>query len=93
MRRVMVADVVCLAEVLAALPQGLRRQVVEKIVARADLADRYRKRFAQQHAFGDGTLSGAIDPAWPRGQVEPLFGFAIAGVLLIQARRARRLDG
>lgn len=61
MRPVLVADLLGAAAALAALPQGDQDKEARALVARADAADRYRKRFGRAHPqWGSGTILSAI---------------------------------
>jgi len=60
MRQVLPTDLDRCARVLMASPEPARRDLVARIIGRADLADRYRKRLGRALAgAGDGTLSSA----------------------------------
>jgi len=59
MRPVLHGDVVAAARHLLTVPEVLRRQVMRKLIHRAGLADRFRRRFGRCHLlWGDGTLQG-----------------------------------
>mgnify|MGYP007046310310 CR=1 FL=1 len=60
MRRVMHGDVVAAARVLLALPSTRRGSTCRRMIAEADAAHRYSKRFGRSHAlWGDGSLMSA----------------------------------
>lgn len=60
MRGVQMADLEMAMRVLTACPQAVRDVTAQKLVARAEVADRHRKRCGCAHpAFGDGTLLAA----------------------------------
>ena len=60
MRPVLHADVICAARVLLCLPSGRRWQAAQELVARAEAADRYRRRLGRTHpGWGNGTLMAA----------------------------------
>ena len=66
MRPVLHADVICAARVLLCLPSGRRWQAAQELVARAEAADRYRRRLGRTHpGWGNGTLMAA-DQSLPR---------------------------
>lgn len=61
MRPVHIADLDMVTRYLLSLPAQDHAQAAARIVARADTADRYRKRLGRVHpAFGTGTLASAI---------------------------------
>lgn len=60
MRPVMHGDLTAAARHLLALPDALRAPQCARLIAQADAADRYRKRFGRAHpAWGNGTLMAA----------------------------------
>jgi hypothetical protein len=60
MRRLIFADVMALARALQAAPDSDRIEVGQLVMMHADVADRFRKRFARRHPlWGDGTLEAA----------------------------------
>lgn len=64
MRPVLPGDVRAAALALVALPRATRDAALAAIFARAEAADRYRKRLGRVHpAWGDGTLAAAARPA------------------------------
>lgn len=86
MRQIRSGDLVALGEVLACVPAGLWPLVCQEVIARADIADRYRKRLGRRHPIlGDGTLHGALASAWPRKRG----GTVGVGPVLTAARVAR----
>ncbi len=61
MRPVHIADLDMVTRVLLALPPADRPEMARSIVARADVADRFRKHTGRAHPhFGSGTLASAI---------------------------------
>lgn len=60
MRTVLPGDLRAAACALLPLPLAARDAALARIVARAEAADRYRKRFGRAHPdWGDGTLAAA----------------------------------
>jgi hypothetical protein len=60
MRPVLPGDVSAAARALLAVPPGLRAGLARRLVAEAEAADRYRRRFRRAHAlWGNGTLRAA----------------------------------
>lgn len=60
MRPVMAADLDVAAAVLLAVPPAHRPHLARRIILRASLADRYRKRLGKPHPlYGNGTVSDA----------------------------------
>ncbi|APZ55064.1 hypothetical protein [Salipiger abyssi] len=60
MRPVLHGDLICAACALLSVPQGQRWRAARDLVARADAADRYRRRIGRAHAeWGNGTLMSA----------------------------------
>ena len=60
MRPVLHGDLTALARHLLILPPPARRHACARIIAEADAADRYRKRFGRLHPkWGNGTLMAA----------------------------------
>lgn len=60
MRPVMHGDLTAAARHLLTLPDSLRASRCARLIAQADAADRYRKRFGRAHpAWGNGTLMAA----------------------------------
>ncbi|MBE0414643.1 hypothetical protein [Yoonia sp.] len=60
MRAVQLADIECAMRHLLQVPPAQRRAAMADLLARADSADRYRKRLRRRHPdFGDGTLMAA----------------------------------
>ncbi len=60
MRAVNLADLEIAARVLLNIPQQDRSACMAELLARADLADRHRKKLRRPHArFGTGTLMSA----------------------------------
>lgn len=59
MRPVLHGDAVAAARRLLLLPEAARRPELDRMLARAEAADRYRKRFGRAHPqWGNGTLMG-----------------------------------
>lgn len=91
MRPVHIADLDMVTRALLALPCHDRRAAAARIVARADVADRYRKRTGQAHpTFGSGTLASAIprkvDAAQP-ARCDAIYFDALAAIIAaLQAR-------
>jgi len=57
MRPVLHSDLIFAARALMALPSCARATAADHLIARADAADRYRRRFGRAHAdWGNGTL-------------------------------------
>ncbi|KQI69660.1 hypothetical protein AN189_04515 [Loktanella sp. 3ANDIMAR09] len=71
MRPVGLLDLDATARCLCVVTAQEQHDLAREIVARADVADRYRKRLGRRHAlYGDGTLSAATAPyATARGRV------------------------
>lgn len=60
MRPVHLADIDVAARVLLAHAPTARKDIMAELVAHADVADRYRKKFGRRHpAFGAGTIMSA----------------------------------
>ena len=60
MRPVMHGDLTSAARHLLALPASARQGICARLIAQADAADRYRKRFGRAHPlWGNGTLMAA----------------------------------
>ncbi len=60
MRRVLIDDILALANLVAGHDDGLARRVAADVLAAAHCADRYRKRLDRAHpAWGNGTLMSA----------------------------------
>ena len=60
MRPVQMADLDAAMRLLLKVPSARRRLDMADLCARADIADRYRKRLRRLHPdFGDGTLMAA----------------------------------
>ena len=64
MRPIGLCDLDDAVRALLAVPPSDRAATAARIVARASVADRYRKRLGRRHpAWGDGTLSAAARSA------------------------------
>ncbi len=60
MRPVLHGDLTVAARRLLTVPLGTRWRTARKLIAQADAADRYRRRFGRAHAkWGNGTLRAA----------------------------------
>jgi hypothetical protein len=60
MRAVQLADIDIAARALLAVDAKARAGVINELLRRADIADRYRKKLRRPHAqFGTGTLMSA----------------------------------
>lgn len=71
MRQVTINDIDIMARKLACLPDDDRLPAAESILARADYADKYRKRHGKLHAaWGGGNLASAVtaDGGLPPGR-------------------------
>ncbi len=97
MRPILPSDLDLAARVLMALPQGQRAAAMALLLARADLADRYRKRLGRLHAeHGDGSLRAVTIglPRSPARAAGPDYCAALAAVLAGLAQwRARLTSG
>jgi hypothetical protein len=83
MQRVMHGDLTALARHLLTLPPAQRWAACRSLIAQADAADRYRKRFGRAHAvWGNGTLMAAARRA-PLPTEPPLSDPAYAGCLIL----------
>jgi hypothetical protein len=72
MRPLMPADLDCAVAVVLGQPPQDRRWAADQLLAQADVADRYRKRFGRAHsAFGSGSVMSAAR-RWPLGPVHPI---------------------
>lgn len=57
MRPVLIGDILCLARVILAAPQGQQRQLCADLLYQADCADKFRKRHGRAHPqWGDGSV-------------------------------------
>ncbi|MCC6304093.1 MAG: hypothetical protein IT545_02730 [Rhodobacteraceae bacterium] len=98
MRPVLHGDVVAAARALRLAPLGARAALIGRLIAEADLADRWRRRTGRAHPrAGNGSLMAAA-AAWPQAP-EPFLSDAdyldclrIVIEALI-ARRARHARG
>ena len=91
MRPVMHGDLTALARHLLILPPPRRPAACARLMAQADAADRYRKRFGRAHpAWGNGTLMAralaTAPPPEPRLQ-DPDYAACLALVLTQLAAR------
>jgi hypothetical protein len=60
MREVLSGDVTVAARALLPCPAAARRPLMRRMIAEADLADRYRKRIGRGHRlYGNGSLMAA----------------------------------
>lgn len=93
MRPVLIGDVIAAARVLAPLPRGQRAGALRALLARADLADRHRKRLGRAHPrWGNGSLMAAAHAEAP--PPEPFLddpAYLEALICVLWALRARRL--
>lgn len=75
MRPLLHGDLVAAARVLLGLAPARRPLIMARMLAAADLADRYRRRLGRPHPrFGGGSLMAAA-AAWPQ-RPEPMPGDA-----------------
>lgn len=93
MRPLLIADLLVAAKAVLGVPASLRPLLAERLLDRADAADRYRRRMGRLHpGWGDGTLSAAAQ-AVPAGNSvalsNPDAAEALSLVLLALAKRRR----
>ena len=85
MRAVQLADIDIAARALLAVDANARAGVMNELLRRADIADRYRKKLQRPHAqFGTGTLMSAASrfdiaprPSRISGEVLRAYAFVI----------------
>lgn len=91
MRPVLLADVRAAASALAPLDPACRDRALATLVARAEAADRFRKRLGQVHpCWGDGTLAAAARAERPADEPladDPAYLDATLRVLILLAAR------
>lgn len=76
MRTITHGDVTAAARAVRPLPPAARRRAVRSLLAKADAADRFRKRFGRAHpVWGNGSLMAAALGAEP-GRGEPFLSEA-----------------
>lgn len=82
MRRVLIGDVVAAAQLLAAADAPQRAALAQALIAQADAAHRYMKRYGRAHPkWGIGTLE-----ARARGQLPaPQIGFDLGDARILDA--------
>jgi hypothetical protein len=70
MRRVLMGDLVAAAQLLAAADAPLRAALAQRLIAEADAAHRYMKRYGRSHPqWGIGTLEARARGQCPAQQV------------------------
>lgn len=93
MRPVILADLLVSAQAVLGAPPALLPIMVDRLIARADAADRFRRRIGRAHpSWGDGTLAAAaeaVPASEPLALSDPDAAEALAAVLLAIARRRR----
>lgn len=83
MRPVHLTDLDAVARAMLAVAPALRGDIAEQIVARARIADRFRKHLGRRHpVFGDGTLFAAA-AVWAKVPVQARCDRAYLGCLFI----------
>ncbi|MGO4853159.1 DUF7742 family protein [Phaeovulum sp. W22_SRMD_FR3] len=94
MRQVMHGDVVAAARALLPLPVARRRAELDWLIARAEAADRFRKRLGRAHPdWGNGSLMGAAmrGPLPPEPHLsDPDYLDCLAEVIAALVARRRR---
>lgn len=94
MRPILPADLDLAARVLMTAPIADRRVVMARLIAQADIADRYRKRLRKAHPlFGSGSLMAAAlrhDHSAPARQCDDHYCACLADVLCALAAYRRR---
>ncbi len=86
MRPLLQADLESAVAVVLGQPMPLRRWTADQLLAQADIADRYRKRFGRAHPdFGSGSLMAAAGH-WPALPQRPMCDAAYcAGMVIVLA--------
>ena len=83
MRPVLPGDLDCAVAVVMAQPPETRADVAAKLLAQADLADRYRKRLGRAHPiYGTGSLMSAA-LGWPVGPRRRVYDASYCAALIV----------
>ena len=83
MRPILPGDLDCAVAVVLAQPPARRAAVAAHLLAQADIADRYRKRFGRAHpAFGTGSLMSAA-LGWPDRPPQRVYDAAYCAGLIV----------
>lgn len=91
MREVLPGDLSAAARALLPLPEAARRAAAKRMIAEADIADRYRKRTGRAHAlYGNGSLMAAALRRHPPAEPflsDPGYLDCLATVILLLSER------
>lgn len=89
MRSVLPGDLRAAACALLPVPRAARGAALAALLARAEAADRYRRRLGRAHpAWGDGTLAAAAGPVPPEPFADdPDYLDALGRVVAVLAAR------
>ena len=83
MRPLSPGDLDCAVAVVMAQPPHVRAEVAARLLAQADLADRYRKRLGRAHPlYGTGSLMSAA-LGWPEGPRVRVYDASYCAALIV----------